>query len=233
MYLSRIQLCSERLKPTMLEKWQQATSYAAHQWLWQLFPAQQKRNFLFRQEPGSRFFVLSETPPLVQHELFIIETKAFNPQLKNGESLDFQLRANPVVSRNKKRCDVMMDAKFQARASGAAPEKWWQLQTEAAYHWLERQGIKYGFELVVPSSCDFYCWAEEETPAAELTCVTAYQQNKFKRRNDQQAISYSSVDYAGMLKVVDAERFQQALYSGIGKSKALGCGMLMIKRPRL
>lgn len=118
MYLSRVQLHLNRLKPEMLQKWEIASPYAAHQWLWQLFPEQKERNFLFRIEPKARFFVLSEIPPLVTHPLFDIETKQFNPLLENGVVLDFQIRANPVITSDKKRYDVMMHAKYQAKARG-------------------------------------------------------------------------------------------------------------------
>ena len=56
MYLSRIQLRFNQLQPEMLKKWDAATPYASHQWLWQLFPDQEKRPFLFRQEARGGFF---------------------------------------------------------------------------------------------------------------------------------------------------------------------------------
>lgn len=236
MYLSRIHLRLERLKPDMLLKWKEATPYAAHQWLWQLFPAQEKRNFLFRQEPNACFFVLSDCLPSTQHDLFLVETKSFNPLIETGLELDFQLRANPVITRQKKRYDVLMDAKYQARAQGEPKEKWWSLQTDAACHWLEKQGGKHGFELIDPSVKDFYRWAGEETKSDSSVgraCVKSYQQHSFQRQAGQKPVIYSSVDFTGMLKITDAVKFQQVLYEGLGKSKSLGCGLLMIKRPGL
>lgn len=232
MYLSRIQLRLNRLKPEMLQKWQDATPYASHQWLWQLFPEQQERNFLFRQEPKAGFYVLSETPPLIGHELFSVETKAFNPRLEEGVELDFQLRANPVITRKKRRYDVMMDAKFQAKASGIERHKWWELQTHAASRWLEEQGLQHGFSLISSPLDNFALWAgaDENASVPAATCVNAYQQHRFQRRDGEQPVRYSSVDYAGRLKITDVARFQHALFHGIGKSKALGCGLLMVKR---
>ena len=123
MYLSRIQLRFNNLQPEMLKKWDSARPYASHQWLWQLFPEQKERQFLFRQEERGGFFMLSTTPPSTQHTLFLVETKSFSPQLTEGLVLDFQLRANPVITRNGKRSDVMMNAKHQAKANGVEPEK--------------------------------------------------------------------------------------------------------------
>lgn len=231
MYLSRIQLRLNHLKPEMLQKWQEVTPYASHQWLWQLFPEQQKRPFLFRQEPEAGFYVLSQTSPLHGHNLFSVETKAFNPRLEEGLELDFQLRANPVITRKKQRYDVMMDAKFQAKANGVARHQWWELQIQAAYCWLSGQGLQHGFSLVLPAVDDFAHWAgSDENASAAAACVSGYQQHRFQRREDEQPVRYSSVDYAGRLKITDVARFQHALFNGIGKSKALGCGMLMVKR---
>nr|VUD27117.1 CRISPR-associated protein, Cse3 family protein [Salmonella sp. NCTC 7297] len=56
MYLSRIQLRFNNLRPEMLKKWHSARPYASHQWLWQLFPEQDSRSFLFREEPRGGFF---------------------------------------------------------------------------------------------------------------------------------------------------------------------------------
>lgn len=157
MYLSRIQLRFNNLRPEMLEKWNSARPYASHQWLWQLFPEQESRQFLFREEAQGGFFMLSAIPPLAQHPLFLVETKPFNPQLTNGVVLDFQLRANPVITRNGKRSDVMMDAKYQAKAKGIVQEGWWELQQQSAQIWLEKQGQQHGFRLLTEVTDDFAC----------------------------------------------------------------------------
>lgn len=62
MYLSRIQLRFNNLRPEMLAKWNSARPYASHQWLWQLFPEQELRQFLFREEAhGGFFYALGNT----------------------------------------------------------------------------------------------------------------------------------------------------------------------------
>lgn len=61
----------------------------------------EKQRDLFRQEPQACFFVLSECPPTTQHNLFSVETKPFTPQIEVGQAFDFQLRANPVITRQK------------------------------------------------------------------------------------------------------------------------------------
>lgn len=234
MYLSRIQLRFNNLRPEMLKKWDSARPYASHQWLWQLFPEQETRQFLFSRRAARRFFMLSAIPPLTQHSLFLIETKPFNPQLINGLELDFQLRANPVITRNGKRSDVMMNAKYQAKENDVAQERWWELQQQAAQTWLEKQGQQHGFRLLEPEPDDFAQWAgaEYSEMQAHCGCVEAYQQHRFVRNDQEKPIAFSSVDFSGTLCITDASLFEQALFSGLGKSKALGCGMLMVKRKR-
>lgn len=235
-YLSHIRLQTERLKPEMLLKWKSATPYAAHQWLWQLFPGQTERNFLFRQEPQERFYVLSESPPSAQHDLFLVETKAFDPQILEGQIFDFQIRANAVITRQKKRYDVLMDAKFQAKERGEPKEKWWSIQTNAACLWLEKQGDKHGFALIDPLSETFSQWAGEDNESSAMpgrACVKSYQQHSFQRQVGQKPIMFSSVDFTGTLKITDVVKFKRALFRGLGKSKSLGCGLMMIKRPGL
>ncbi|ELN2737998.1 type I-E CRISPR-associated protein Cas6/Cse3/CasE [Pluralibacter gergoviae] len=235
MYLSRIQLQFDALRPAMLEKWQENAAYASHQWLWQLFPEQDKRQFLFRQEQGGGFFVLSSVPPLAQHNLFCIETRPYTPQLASGALLDFQLRANPVVTRGGKRSDVMMDARYQAKRQEIPRERWSALQEAAARRWLEAQGEKHGFELVAQAPDLLFEWAGEEDEQQDLLAtatIVAYTQHRLTRTAEDKPIVFSSVDFAGTLRVTDPQAFTSALYCGLGKSKALGCGLLMVKRRR-
>lgn len=179
------------------------------------------------------FYALGNTA-VIAALLFLIETKPFNPQLTNGLELDFQLRANPVITRNGKRSDVMMNAKHQAKANGVEKERWWELQQQAAQAWLEQQGQQHGFRLIAPEPDDFAMWAGDEYSElqAHCGCVQAYQQYRFVRKDQQKPITFSSVDFSGALCITDAALFKQALFSGLGKSKALGCGMLMVKRKR-
>lgn len=220
MFLSRVTLDLARLPPAMLDKWlstQQA--YAGHQWLWQLFPDEPERCFLFRQESSTtqgQFYLLSEKRPQQQHNLFHIATKPYEPQLVKGMTLFFNLRANPVITRQGKRSDVMMDAKFHVKKQGIPSSEWRIRQEQAAQRWLQVQGERHGFRLA-PLMEDF-------------THVVSFQSQRLSRRNGEKPITFSTVDYAGYLTVTEPVLFLQALRSGLGKSKALGCGLLMIKR---
>ncbi|MBA0168589.1 type I-E CRISPR-associated protein Cas6/Cse3/CasE [Pectobacterium sp. CFBP8739] len=214
MYFSRITLQLNALPRVMAEKRLHAGGYASHQWLWQLFPAQLQRSFLFREEAHetkSLFYLLSEQAPQADHNLFQVETKPYQPQWHNGMALAFSLRANPVVTRDGKRSDVLMDARHQAKAAGLSGVALWQHQQQRAREWLVRQGENAGFAV---SSCR----------------VDGYQRHRLNKPGQSAAIMFSSVDYDGVLHITDAERFATAARQGLGKSKALGCGLLLLKR---
>lgn len=209
MFLSRITLDLARLPPVMLDKWlSEQQAYASHQWLWQLFPDEQKRRYLFRQEPSASqglFYLLSEDWPQQQHNLFQIQTKPFEPQLVKGMSLFFSLRANPVVTRNNKRSDVMMDAKFHAKRQGIPSDEWRTLQEQAAQHWLQGQGERHGFRLV---------------PLAEnFTHVVSFQSQRLSRRDGEKPITFSTVDYAGYLTVTEPKLFYRLCIRVLAKAE--------------
>jgi len=41
---------------------------------------------------------------------------------------------------------------------------------------------------------------------------------------------FSSVDFTGELQITDMSKFKEALFTGIGRSKAFGCGLLLVRR---
>ena len=99
MYLSRITLHTAQLLPAQLLHLVDRGEYVMHQWLWDLFPGGKERQFLYRREElqgAFRFFVLSQERP-AESETFTIECRSFAPELRTGQSLCFNLRANPTI----------------------------------------------------------------------------------------------------------------------------------------
>lgn len=219
MYFSRVTLKLNRLPYVMQQKMQNSGLYAIHQWLWQLFPNQNKRCFLFREErigKGYQYYLLSEIAPLTNHELFLVETKPYKPKLTVGMKLIFSLRANPVVFKNGKRSDVMMNAKYLAKQQGLDNEIKIR-QNEAAINWLIKQSESRGFSL-------------STTDGQQLDCtVINYTQEQFIKKSTLKPITYSSVDYQGVLTVTDIDLFLNTIYQGVGKSKGFGCGLFLLK----
>lgn len=211
MYLSKITLYTHHLLPEQLLKLVDCGEYVMHQWLWDLFPGEAERQFLYRREElqgAFRFFVLSLLPP-VESQTFDIECRQFAPVLAEGQALRFSLRANPTVCKAGKRHDLLMEAKRQVRGQVDSADIW-SYQQQSAQDWLARQGQLHGFSLREVS-------------------VDAYRQQQFVRGQSRRMIQYSSVDYSGVLVVDDPALFLPRLIQGYGKSRAFGCGLMLIK----
>ncbi len=141
--------------------------------------------------------------------MFTIECRPFASELRTGQSLCFNLRANPTICKAGKRHDLLMEAKRQVRGQAEGSDVWLH-QQQAALDWLAAQGERSGFTLLD-------------------TSVDAYRQQQLRRENSRQLIQFSSVDYTGMLTVTDPGLFLQRLSQGYGKSRAFGCGLMLIK----
>ncbi|HDS2558525.1 TPA: type I-E CRISPR-associated protein Cas6/Cse3/CasE [Klebsiella aerogenes] len=211
MYLAKITLHTSQLSPSQLLQLVDRGEYVIHQWLWELFPGGQERQFLYRREElkgAFRFFVLSLEPP-TESEIFDIQYRPFAPTLSTGQSLHFSLRANPTICKAGKRHDLLMEAKRQVRGQVNGPDIW-QHQQQAAQDWLARQGEQNGFSL------------------REVN-VDAYRQQQVVRAKSRQLIQFSCVDFSGVLVVNEPGLFMQRLAQGYGKSRAFGCGLMLIK----
>ena len=137
MYLSRITLHTGQLSPAQLLHLVDRGEYVMHQWLWDLFPGGKERQFLYRREElqgAFRFFVLSQERP-AESETFTIECRPFVSELRTGQSLCFNLRANPTICKAGKRHDLLMEAKRQVRGQAEGSDVWLH-QQQAALDWL-------------------------------------------------------------------------------------------------
>lgn len=192
--------------------------YNLHQTLWQLFADRpdRERDFLFhrqRERPGTVFVVSQREPQ--PPDGWSVQTRPYRPQLKAGQSLVFELRANPTVARGRDgrrsaRHDVVFDARRQAQARGDSVSAA-DAEQNAGRGWLERQGDLCGF-------------------AVAQVRVAGYERLRLRKRRASQPISLSTLDYEGVLSVADPQRLQRALLQGIGPAKAFGCGLLLVRR---
>ena len=190
--------------------------------VWSLFAdsPDRRRDFLWRRMDDDAFLVLSARPPENRHGLFEIdEPKAFAPVLAPGDRLRFSLRANPTVRkardperRHAPRHDVVMDA-LHPLPDGSRAERRMAAIREKGFDWLARQGCKAGFEI------------REE----ELLCE-GYCQHRIDRGADKHVLSFSSLDFEGVLEVRDPDLLPSAIARGFGPAKAFGCGLMLIRR---
>lgn len=213
LYFSRIQ---RRLSPDL--RW---NPYRTHQQLWRLFPKDQdaNRDFLYRYDldrGGPRFYVVSMRLPQ-SRQGWLVESRSYAPILKSGQRLFFNLRANPIVTKRdeadkRHRHDVVMAYKKEH------PD--WhrhftngQLMEKVGLDWLETRAESNGFRF-------------DRTAVR----VEAYRKHRFNKNKAQgKPISVNTLDFQGLLEVVDPDNFKRALYNGIGRGKAFGCGLMLVK----
>lgn len=225
MYLSRVRPAPGFMVSQLTHRASVGDAYAQHQFLWQLFSENSDRDFLFRYEHGKEgvsYYVLSSMAPKEVDGLEVA-SKVFAPKLKVGDCLAYNLRANPTKMLKAKvkggkgqRVDVMMHAKHLAREEQTEKGAIEALQMKAAQDWLmdtgrqERLGLEY---ITTP----------------EVTEHIQHAVRKGSAKSTQQTIKFSSVNYEGLLKVVNPDRFVEQLRQGVGRSKSMGCGLMLIR----
>lgn len=198
---------------------------AHHRLLWAAFGdrADRSRDFLWREEGRGVFLTLSARPPAASELFAPPEVKPFAPDLKPGDRLSFQLRANATRTektgglssggREKKRhVDLVMDA-LHPLARGERAEERPALAQRVAASWLAGQGARAGFRVL--------------QVAAENYRVVALPGHRGPRKGQPQ---FGLLDLGGVLEVTDPAAFLPAVAQGFGRAKAFGCGMMLLRR---
>ena len=204
-----------------------AEGHPGHRLAWSLFGDDpgRDRDFIFRWDTDPRdgpvMHTVSERRPRDHEGLFRVCTKRYDPQLQKGQQLIFQLRANPVIKKRddqgKQRVhDVVMNRKHELKQEEAWADCTLteaELVQQEGQNWLRRRTAHYGFDF------------DEGNVRAE-----AHQKHSFRKPKNGRPVTFTTMDLVGRLRVTDPDTFRrQALFSGVGPSKAYGCGLLMVK----
>jgi len=222
MYLSKVRINANHATARYLIELGANNVYPAHQAIWQLFPNQDTRTFLFREELTSsgfsEFYVLSKAGP-IEHDAFTVQTKDFNPELKVQQRLSFRLRVNPTICITNsaglsRRHDVLMHAKkSHLGRTSASPEELEMSMHAAAHQWVsnEKRLQQWGVSLDV------------------LPEIERYTQHRSIKKSGTR-VQFSSVDFQGILTVNDPVAFMAQYERGFGRAKAMGCGLMLIRK---
>ncbi|WP_419659278.1 CasE: CRISPR system CASCADE complex protein CasE/Cas6 [Desulfosarcina variabilis str. Montpellier] len=226
MYFSRVSIDAKSADPEDLVALLKGDVYNVHQIIWRLFPEDQeaKRDFLFRREVANGwpfFYLVSERKPQPLSGLVRVESKTYQPKLHNGQQLAFSLRINPVITKKaadgKKRYrhDIVMNAKHSLKASSISQMDCsaGELQHTVGIKWLGERAEKLGFGF-----------------DPENVRIYGYQQHRFTSKKQKDKIQFSVLDYNGLLMVTESDRFYRTLMKGIGRAKAFGCGLMLVRR---
>lgn len=197
--------------------------WASHRLVWALFANNgHKRDFLYREEAGGVFYILSVRPPNDSHALFDLETKPFAPVLQAGDRLGFSLRVNPTIDRRQPsgrslRSDVIMDAKHRAREAGTLDDvDMHDIIETAGRDWLMARASKAGVE-----------------PVEGSLKMDGYRQVRLPRGGEGRRadpMQFSTLDMSGVLEISEPDCFLERLRAGFGRARAFGCGLMLIRR---
>jgi CRISPR system Cascade subunit CasE len=192
-------------------------AYARHELIWSLFAGADTapRDFLYREIVGRHpsWLIVSARAPTDTLGLWRIDSKPFAPAIAQGQRLGFALRANPTVSRSKPvggqavgRHDVVMAA---MKRDGVSRD---EAVATAGLAWLQRQGLRAGFA-VEPKGLR----------------IGGYMRHQFERPGGKPMV-LASLDFEGVIAVTDADAFVRVLAAGLGRGKAFGFGLLLVRK---
>lgn len=235
LHLSRIRLKdapdTAALASLLLPLEADARIAATHRLMWSLFAddAERRRDFLWREDGGAAtrrktFLVLSARPPEDKHSLFDVESKTFEPVLSVDQELLFRLRASPGAAeatphgQRGKRIDPVARA-LRDLGPAARAERRDTIIQQVGAEWLARQGRAAGFRLAA---------ADAGGPPLLRVEGDAW---RVLPRGEGKPLRFGSLDFEGRLVVEDPGAFLAALARGFGRSKAFGCGLMLIRRP--
>jgi CRISPR system Cascade subunit CasE len=245
-YFSRVEL---QIAPASLQMI--ATPYELHRTLWRLFPETAERDFLFRvhesfstRSTTIEISIVSKTKPhfdLLKGLIAAEQSREYQPKLKQGDKLHFEiycvlsdsLRAESTDRKMRSRgrkVDPVVKALFPLKGEARSNERlaWVAGTSEAdeidgmpifqpaklASHWLAPRLKKVGFSLDLSTAR-----------------VRQYEQDKFLgRKSSEHEIRYSTALFDGQVVIDDPTLAMTTLTNGFGRGKALGCGLMFVRR---
>ncbi|MBX3291569.1 MAG: type I-E CRISPR-associated protein Cas6/Cse3/CasE [Acidobacteria bacterium] len=134
-------------------------------------------------------------------------------EIRNGSRLLFRLAANPTKRVGK---SDEGNAKFRDEKRRRIDIR----DEEGRLRWLERKGIECGFAL------------SHVTARNEVRAVDTVPRPSVRFGHDKGRVTLGSAVFDGVLEVVDAAAFRDALAKGIGTGKAYGFGLMSVAPAR-
>ena len=254
MYFSRVKIRPDIQKSSQLQRLLLQNSYGVHQLLWDLFPGEKERSFLFREEIAkeqlrgqhgikgeSIYYVLSKQQPEAGTPLFEVESKSYEPVLEKSNRFGFKLRVNPIEHGKTERTETEAHRWLESRRKRGLPEKP-----------VTKKRIRHDIIMAAKRRIGWKELSVHERPS--LSSLVQKEGEEWLRRREGefgfvlegylrvdgyrwhslpqkgQKAGYSTLDFEGELKVADKDLFKQLLFDGIGPAKGFGCGLFLIRR---
>lgn len=202
-YITRASIASGSIGQILLRN---TRADGAHTLIWSLFEHREKgdRSFLYREESPCSFLIVSQDCPTDNTGVWQLESKPYAPELGEGERLAFILRCNPARTYKSAAGTRRTDAVIHAAKAGQTD------RLTALNDWLAPRLEQVGAELL---SLEELGWQ-----------VRRLSHGAGNRHN------VGVADLSGTLSVRMPDSFTQTLFTGFGKAKAYGCGLLLVRR---
>ncbi len=227
MYFSRVRLDPMSLQCSDIIKTLRSSVYREHQLIWDLFENEEdtKRDFLYRRFDDKglpQFFVLSHRKPNAVKPIWEVDTTEYNPRINMGDIYSFQLRVNPVVTKkiegsknpkSRKHDDVVMETRAKYKKLGKEMPSNNEIVIESGLKWINGKADTLGCHM-----------------DPKKVIVEGYSRRTGNKDKSGHQIRLGIMDFSGILRVTHPENFRKALTNGIGRAKAFGCGLLLLKR---
>jgi CRISPR system Cascade subunit CasE len=163
-----------------------------------------------------------------------IDAKAMPPQFAAGTALGFEVRICPIVRtwHEERQRPREVDA-FLHRVLALPPEE--RIERETVYReWLKAQLSKGGADLVEASMTSFkldeLARRTHASPTGRTETKEGSAQRLLSREKARSAARRPDAVFMGRLAVRDAGAFQTMLGKGVGRHRAFGYGMLLLRR---
>lgn len=208
--------------------------YATHAWLAAALGEQAPRPFrLMETRAGLRLLgyaeVGAETLAQQAREFALPEAlavcdwcgaagKAMPATWATGRHLGFEVRVCPIIRGDRER-DAYLVEVDQAQAEGREPAS----RTQVYVHWLQRQLERDGAAQVVPETLNLVGFRR----------VRALRQSRADQGRKRHGVERPDALMTGELRVSDPDAFARLLARGIGRHRAFGFGMLLLRPPRI
>jgi CRISPR system Cascade subunit CasE len=202
-------------------------AYLIHQAVADLFGDHEKRDYLYRvlsEWPGGReLLVLSRTLPHAAEEVsspthrraIRVESRSYEPTFTAGQLLDFEIRLNAtavVSAPGRKESERPRKRRVDVWESVWGRDKQTSLSQVSVYSdYLSRK----------------------LTAVAEVldAAITERGEVQARRGDVPEPIRFVATNVIGTLRVTDPEGLPPLISNGIGRSKAFGCGLLLVSHP--
>lgn len=182
------------------------TAYSLHQDMWTFFPGLDRNTvgpFLYA-VVNPKVLMVSSIQPVCPNSLWTLETRPYDPVFDQGQGLMFDLTFCPSFDLNgKKRSYIGYFLKPFNAVNGTRGEQVHALIQD----WFDRRVERLGFKVK----------GLEVTKDINRTIP-----------KPGGSFQFNEIAVSGVLEVLDVDKVRHTIFTGIGREKRNGCGLLLV-----